>query len=358
MKLLADLDPHVLTDPTLFKYTLDGRRETVIPFRLGGGVANTMRREVSRPPSQQPMISQAAQQAQAAAAAAQQIITNGTPISMQQQIKMPSVGVGQHLRISANGGMRQNGMQSSSPPHSASPTHSNIQFSPSPNGSAPAGRPAITMPHLDSMKMEGSFAVPNGLVPSQQRQDSPQASEGIINGNYITRPKSQEQNHANYNVAYPINGHQQANQYMNGSALSLQQLQQLQSLKSIIVSQGQEVQAAHINSMRQLPTSYMHSNFNGVKLPNVRQQQWTPSSPMQRPASALNGFDAVNGSHSPHMGQPAPARTPSANGGRRMMPSPHMPQQSPSPMSMNSQSPRPPPTPIMTPAQPIVQGGY
>lgn len=352
VKLLSEVD--LITDPSLVKYGPDGRKETIVPFRLGTNTTSVMRREVSRPSPQQPMISQAAQQAQAVAA--QQAITNGTPISMQQQIKVPSVGVS-HMRIS-NGGMRSSSLQSSSPPHSASPTHPNMQFSPPAiNGNGNGGRAAMTMPHVEPLKSEATYAVPTGVVSNQQRQASPHTPESIINGNYITRPKSQEPNHANYTSSYQMNGHQAMNnaQFQN-TALSLQQMQ---SLKTILASQGQDIQGIHVNGMRQIPASYMHGNYNGMKLPNVRQQtQWSPSSPMQRPASVTNGFDSVNGPLSPHMGQNVPARSPSANGMRRMMPSPHMPQQSPSPMPLTSQSPRPPPAPVMTPSQPIVQGGY
>lgn len=299
------------------------------------------------------MISQSAQQAQAqAAAAAQQSMPSGTPISMQQQIKMSAVPE-RPMRISSNGGMRTpasamtNGLQS--PPHSASPTHSNMQFSSPINSPTNPGRAAINMPHLDSVvKMDTSFASPpppNSAVPSQTPLGSPPISEGIINGNYITRPKSQDPNAILSSNPYQMNGYQTNPQFVG---------QNTALLKQILAAQGQDIHTMHANGMRQVPSSYMHANFNGLKMPNRQQSQWPPSSPMQRPASAANGFDGVNAS--PHMGHAAPARTPSANGLMRTMMSPHMQQSSPSPVALNPQSPRPPPTPVMSPSQPI--GGY
>lgn len=388
--LLADVDQSLLTDPSITKYNSDGRKEVVIPFKLG--LANAIvRRDMGPRPGPQPMISHAAQQAQVAAQQGTIMpMPNGSPISSQQQVKMSSAGLS-HMRISSSG-MRvgpviPNGMHSASPPLS-SPS-SALQLSPPLSGINGVARAAINMPHLDAVKIESGYSIPNGAVAIPQSSPSPHLQEAVphvqevnINGQG-NLAKLQEPLHI-LHPGYHINGFQGSPlsnhaQYMNvQSGLSAQQMQ---NLKSVFAAPGnQDMTAIQINGVRPIPSPYMHvvpqnvnynpANISNMKLPAVRQQiQWSHGvngSPMLRPTAVANGLDVtmISGSLSPNLAHVTPA---SANGTRmalsRNMLSPHVQHSSPSPIPSISQSqspPRLPSTPTMATAQPVgaTQGSY
>ncbi|KAK0463915.1 enhancer of polycomb-like-domain-containing protein [Desarmillaria tabescens] len=393
--LLADVDQNLLTDPSITKYNSDGRKEVVIPFKLGH--ANPIvRRDMGPRPGPQPMISHAAQQAQAVAAAQHGTampMPNGTPISAQQQVKMSSAGLS-HLRISSSsmrtGSVIPNGMHSASPPLS-SPS-SALQLSPPLSATNGVARAAINMPHLDAVKIESGYSIPNGAAAIPQSSPSPHSQEVMSHvqevnvngqGNFT---KSQEPFHI-LHPGYHINGFQGTplsnhSQYMNvQTGLSAQQMQ---NLKSVFAAPGnQDMTAVQINGVRPIPGPYMHvvqpnvnynsANISNMKLPAVRQpMQWSHGvngSPMLRPTSIANGLDVtmINGSLSPNLAQATPVRTPSANGTRMGLPrnmlSPHARHGSPSPVpsiSLTQSPPRLPSTPTMAAAQPVgaTQGSY
>ncbi len=142
--------------------------------------------------------------------------------------------------------------------------------------------------------------------------------------------------------------------------------QQLQNLKSIFlpVTDANGIQA------RGLSNGYLHVGPNGanlnmqlqpgtaLKMQPARPMPWM-NSPMQRPASVVNGIDGQhNAVHvlSPNVGHAVPVRSPSANGARPVMRngvhvngqhsmSPHMPH-SPSPLPNIAQSQSPPRVPM------------
>ncbi|KAK0483846.1 hypothetical protein IW261DRAFT_1465365 [Armillaria novae-zelandiae] len=393
--LLADVDQNLLTDPSITKYNSDGRKEVVIPFKLG--LANAIvRRDMGPRPGPQPVISHAAQQAQAVAAAQQGTVIpmpNGTPISAQHQVKMSSAGLS-HLRISSSG-MRAgsaipNGMHSASPPLS-SPS-SALQLSPPLSATNGVARAAINMPHLDAVKIESGYSIPNGAVVIPQSSPPPHSQEAISNvqevnvngqGNFA---KSQEPLHV-LHPGYHINGFQSTplsnhSQYMNvQTGLSAQQMQNLKS--AFAAPSTQDMTAIQINGVRPMPGPYMHvvqqnmnygqANISNMKLPAVRQpMQWSHGvngSPMLRPTSMANGLDVtmINGSLSPNLAQATPVRSPSANGTRMGLPrnmlSPHVQHSSPSPIpsiTLAQSPPRLPSTPTMATAQPVgtTQGSY
>ncbi|KAK0210971.1 enhancer of polycomb-like-domain-containing protein [Desarmillaria ectypa] len=393
--LLADVDQNLLTDPSITKYNSDGRKEIVIPFKLG--LANAIvRRDMGPRPGPQPMISHAAQQAQAVAAAQQSTVMpmpNGTPISAQQQVKMSSVGLS-HPRISSSGmragSMIPNGMHSASPPLS-SPS-SALQLSPPLSATNGVTRAAINMPHLDAVKIESGYSMPNGAVTIPQSSPPPHSQETIPHGQEVNVngqgnfAKSQEPLHI-LHPGYHINGFQGTplsnhSQYLNvQTGLSAQQMQ---NLKSVFAASGnQDMTAIQINGVRPIPgpyipvvqqnVNYNPANISNMKLPAVRQpMQWSHGvngSPMLRPTSMANGLDVtmINGSLSPNLAQATPGRTPSANGTRMGLPrnmlSPHAQHSSPSPIpsiSLTQSPPRLPSTPTMASTQPVgaTQGNY
>lgn len=406
MTLFADPDQQsLITDPSLLVAAPDGRQQMVVPFRLGMSQP-MMRRDaagVARPypPGAAPMISQQG--------VPLSLPVNGTPISVQQQLKKmaPPAGLSQ-LRISSNGGMRPPGipvvasMPSNIPSSHASPPHLSpvSQHSPTPTNSANGiNRPAMNMPHVDAVKPELPPSIPDSTPQAQQPQQLESALQivenhvnGINHANSPARPKSQNQ-HTTTNGYHltPMNGYTvaalaNATPYAQHPTAQHNVLssQQVQNLKSAFANMapGQDIATAiQVNSGRAVPP-YMHvvpsgpgfgmpgtnGNIN-LKLPAARQMQWSVGSPMQRPNSAVNGLDGqpVN-SPSPNLNPVAPVRSPSANGLRPVMQrhingqinghmsSPHI-QQSPPPMpqSISQSPPRLPITPTMTMSSPSLQ---
>jgi enhancer of polycomb-like protein len=399
MTLYTDHDHALLlNDPTIMITTADNRNAAVVPYRLGMPPPAYRRDPTMMRYPQGVMPGQLAGHHGMAAA-------NGTPVSIQHQIKkMQPPTAAPQMRISSNGGMRPpnmsvpnlqtNGMQpnglqtNGTTPHHLSPHPMPVpvpQHSP-PNGVNGMSRAAISMPHVDVQKPEvlSSPAIPNGVSPNPQAEGN---NEMSVNGLPV-RPKSQNvtpQSHLALGV--PTNGYHltpmtnmtaaalvnsapyQHNQNQQHLAGGLSQ-QQVQNLKSIFTN----MPATDVNSMaaRGLPNGYMHVGPNGsnmnmqmapganmnLKLPAARQMQWM-SSPMQRPASVVNGVDGqMNGIHvaSPNGVHAVPVRSPSANGSRPGMRngvhvngqhsmSPHM-QHSPSPLPNIAQSQSPPRVPM------------
>ncbi|KAF8966069.1 enhancer of polycomb-like-domain-containing protein [Flammula alnicola] len=423
MTLYSETDHmHLLNDPSLVVNGPDGRQHVIMPYRLGmPPLPPPIRRDgqIMRPYPPGMMPQQFPPGHPLAMAS-----VNGTPVSMQHQIKkMQPPTAAPQMRISSNGGMRPPGMPVSSlqtnglqtngttPHHHLSPPHPIPvpvpQHSP-PNGVNGISRAAISMPHVDVQKPEviSTPAIPNGVSTIPQ----PETNADVTVNGVPARPKSQNitpQSHLALGV--PTNGYHltpmtnmtaaalinsasyqhNANQQHPGGGLSLQQVQ---NLKSVFAnSPTPDVVAAAAIQARGIPGSYMHIGPNGtnmnmqlppgtnmnLKLPAARQMQWM-NSPMQRPASVVNGIDSqlngqLNGTlvSSPNLGHAVPVRSPSANGSRAGMRngvhvngvngqhsmSPHM-HHSPSPLPNIAQSqspPRLPMTPNMGMASPSLQ---
>lgn len=390
MTLLVDSDQQsLMTDPTIL-ITVEGRQQPFVPFRLGmpqpavrrdGGVI----RPIGPQGAQQPVP-----------ASLSLTPSNGTPVSVQQQLKkMPPPSAVPQMRISSNGGMRPPPavptMQGNpSVAHTSPPPSSAISLQHSPPNTNGINRAAINLPHIDSAKPEvnTSHSILNDVVHMQQphQLEIAQPHDPKINGS----PTKQNQHH----IGLPTNGYQltpltnqaavalaNTTQYAypgNQHGLSLQQVQNLKTAFAFANMQNGQDLTTLQNIARSLPT-YPHmsgaTNFNiqqltagsnmNLKLPAARQMQWSAGAPQK--GTAINGMD---GSVSPNLGQAVPVRTPSANGthpGMRIgtngqltahSMSPHI-QHSPSPTSatlVQSQSPpRPPLTPTMTRASPSLQ---
>ncbi|KAF8647382.1 hypothetical protein AX16_006754 [Volvariella volvacea WC 439] len=391
MTIFSDTDQQALvTDPQILVTLPDGRQQIHLPFRLG-----------MPPPTKKypPHVLQAMQQAQQAQSQQQQqqqaqqlsqpqpvgvpvslplAATNGTPISVQQQIKkMPPPIAMPQMRISS-GTMRPpslpvaNGLpQSSTPTGHTSPPQPTPVPQHSPNSGNGIGRAAIAMPHVDTMKMDTAplTSIPNGVVSIQSPQltETPQAPHlpqpPEPNGTSTaspTRPKSQPQqpqpaspvthqpqpqpHHALATNGYHlINGFNNVANVGNTTPYSQHQnsttglsLQQMQTLKTTFANLPPTQDLVALQANRNLSAQLMHvangnPNYNlqlgaganmNVKLA-ARPMQWSVGSPHQRPQSAMNGMEgvAVNGSMSPspNQGHAVPVRVPSANGQRPTM---------------------------------------
>ncbi|KAJ7623472.1 enhancer of polycomb-like-domain-containing protein [Roridomyces roridus] len=376
MSLLSENDHQgLMTDSTLHFQPMDGSREvTKIPgFKLGLPFI-TSRRDgagVIRPfpPGNMPQPSQGQPQPSPVTPS-----VNGTPIST--QIKKMQPAAGQHLRISANGGMRPPGVvamqQTAASPNHASPPRASP---PQPPSQQQSPNPSMN----GATNGDASHALPMANGINHQPQDTTnllQPPENVMNGvraNSPARPKSQNQ-HVNgvlpNGYQLPMNGYTQANgaAYIpqTSSGLSHQQMQNIKSAFAGSPPSNQDMQAAiqAANGNRQMSAAYMNGvNFNmalgagtniNLKLPPGRQVNW---SAQMRPGSGMEGA-AMNGSMSPSPNNrhavAVPVRTPSANGSRNGMRvmngmSPHL-QHTPSPMPSISQS-QSPPRPPMTPMQ-------
>ncbi|KAJ7035651.1 enhancer of polycomb-like-domain-containing protein [Mycena alexandri] len=334
MCLLSENDHQSLTtDTTLHFPPSDGSREVTKMggFRLGMQYLMT-RRDASG--AQRPFPPGMIPQQPPNGSTVPLAPANGTPISSTQIKKMPPAA-GQHLRISANGGMRPPGlpvvgMQNHTSPPRASPPHpAPPQHTPSPNGSN--GQVRVNMPHIEQSNGEGVLALPmpNGIVPSHQEPTNHlQPPENMVNGvraNSPARPKSQNQ-HVN---GMP-NNYQLAAMMANGGSYLPQtsnlSMQQVQSLKLAFAAGGvnapsnQDMQVAmqQANGNRQMnpmPNNYLQvpngaNNFNmplsagtniNLKLPPARQMNWTatpmrPNSVNGMESGAMNGMNgALNG---------------------------------------------------------------
>lgn len=391
MTLLVDSDQQsLITDPTI-PVMVDGRPQGIVPFRLGMAQPPMRRdatgvvRPILQPGLQQP-----------GPLTLPLVSSNGTPVSVQQQLKkMPPPSAVPQMRISSNGGMRPPtaiaGMQGSntpapqsSPPNSAAVSQ---HSSPPTNG---VNRAAINMPHVEPAKPEANHTPLNGAIQVQQPIPSevPQSTDLKVNGingspikqnahhpimsnnGYHLTPLANQAAVALANTAqYPYTGNQHG--------LSVQQMQNLKSAFANLPN-GTDIANLH-NVARSIPASYLHvpggANFNiqqltaganmNLKLPASRQMQWAAGA-APKVGTVPNGIDV---SASPNQGQAVPARTPSTNGTRSgmRMPngqiaahamSPHI-QHSPSPMAAalaQSQSPpRLPLTPTLTRASPSLQ---
>ncbi|KAF5310721.1 hypothetical protein D9619_007669 [Psilocybe cf. subviscida] len=402
----------LMNDPTI-PAVIDGRSVMVMPFRLG----------MPNPHPQQRMPQNVRQfnpgnlppnHPLAIAAAA-----NGTPVSMQHQIKKMQVPTSApQMRISSNGGMRPPSLPAPAvqtngiTPHHVSPPHPMPvpQHSPA-NGVNGISRAAISMPHVDVQKQDviTTPAISNGVAvipPAESSTDTAvnPVVNGIANG-LPARPKSQNvtpQSHLALGV--PTSGyhltpmtnmgavnllnptpyqHSAAQQHLTNGLSQ----QQIANIKTIFNNDSAAV-AALQQARSTLPASYMHVVSNGatvmnlpnmtasnlnLKLPAARQMQWM-NAPIQRPASVANGMDVqlnnpLNAAlaASPNMGHSVPVRSPSANGSRAgmrngvhlngMSPASHM-QHSPTPLPNIAQSqspPRVPMTPNMGMGSPALQ---
>jgi enhancer of polycomb-like protein len=393
----------LMNDPTI-PAVIDGRSVMVMPFRLGMPNPHPQQRmpqnvrqfNPGNLPPNHPLALAAA---------------NGTPVSMQHQIKKMQVPTAApQMRISSNGGMRPPSLPTPAvqtngiTPHHVSPPHPlpvPVPQHSAANGVNGISRAAISMPHVEVQKPEviATPAIPNGVaaIPSAEPPTDSTVNpvaNGVANG-VPARPKSQNvtpQSHIALGV--PTSGyhltpmtnmgavnlmnptpyqHSAAQQHLpNGLSQ-----QQIANIKTIFNNDSAAV-AALQQARSTLPASYMHVVSNGatvmnlpnmntanlnLKLPAARQMQWM-NTPIQRPPSVANGMDAqlnnpLNAAlaASPSMGHSVPVRSPSANGSRAgmrngvhlngMSPASHM-QHSPSPLPNIAQSQSPPRVP-MTP---------
>ncbi|KAI0057206.1 hypothetical protein BV25DRAFT_1812676 [Artomyces pyxidatus] len=294
------------TDPTLYVPTADGRHNAIVPYRLG--LYPSMRAAASagnRPtPAQAAALQQQAQQVNQANLGLAMPQTNGTPISMQAQLKkMPSSLNTPQMRISSNGGMRppttptvtpiqQIAHVQASPSQPATPSQSNHngQHS-SPTLRAPEGAQQDTS--------NGSAAIPDIIIPSDSSSAAgaatPMPAKPSSTHHAITMPNGYHLNGFNSSMSnggysYPTS------QPTNG--LTAQQLQSLKSVFTMPNGQEMSMSVNGVNPSR--PASYIghvvanganyslplsdNGNSNGnaalnmgnmnLKLPTTRQMQW------------------------------------------------------------------------------------
>ncbi|KAI0047478.1 hypothetical protein FA95DRAFT_1518958 [Auriscalpium vulgare] len=340
MTFFQDEDHQRLTtDPTLY-LPIDGRTQGVVPYRLG--MHPVLRRDAyasavaARPHlSQAAAIQHAATQAQQANLGLTMPQTNGTPISMQAQLKkLPSTLAVPQLRISSNGGMR--------PP--TTPTVAPIQLPPPPSPNHPA------------TPSDGQFASPTPVngVDHEPRTPSSASNTNTNPASDIPMPPASDPNAAPAPAAAPTttattvaaapmpvkppathhaitmpNGYHMnafnpalpngggftytAPQTSNLSAQALQNLRSVYNLPAQDLTLNASRAASYIGhvvpngSSFNLPVSAPLAGGNiNLKLPAPRQMQW---------AAAQNGTDGAAGvaiahSLSPHMHSPAQQGSP------------------------------------------------
>lgn len=378
MTLLGEADHQsVITDPSLLVMLPDGRQQLSIPYRLGG--PPVIRRELQRayapgptnmpPPSGILPIS----------------ASGNTSISAQQQLKkVPPPGTVPQMRISSNGGMRPpslpptpslqtNGSVLATSIHSSPPQPIVVPQASPVNGTTPSSRPAITMPHIDNMKIDPptiSALHPNSisaiqvvqpkesppiaqpqpqvptsqiqpqqpsqspiLQPVQQQQRQQQQDTVVPSAASPPKPKMQVpiQNGATNGYHLSLNGFP-ANPGVPNSVAYQQAVanlnqQQMQTLKTAIANlpPGQDIAA--LQARGNFPNSFMlpgNGGFNlqlaantGLKMgPN----RWSMGANLQRPNSVVNSVEGVqmNGAMSPQANHAhvVPVRSPSTNGTR------------------------------------------
>ena len=319
MALLLDTDQQNLTtDPTI-PVTVDGRQQSVIPFRLG----------MPPPPRPRPMHPPPALQTPAPLPAPL-TPSGGTPVSMQQQLKkMPPPVAVPHMRISSNGGMRQAPTSSTNIPllHSSPPNQTTPSQHPPPatNG---INRAAINISHVDVAKPDvmTSHSVVNGSGQAHASEIA-QLQDAKVNGINGSSGKQ-----GALHSALPVNGYSLAHlagQHPNAAALaqfpSVLTPQQVQNLKTVLASNGQEFSTLQ-NVARSLPSAYLQmpgaANFNvqqltaganmNIKLPAARQMWAGVQKPVVLPNGVANGADTTAST----VGLAVPVRVPSANGTR------------------------------------------
>ena len=150
---------HLVTDPTVYVYTPDGRQQGIVPYRLGVPPVIVRRDAQGRPYTKLP-------------SQVQQIITLQNGVIQQQLKKMQPPTAAPPMRISSGGGMRppsvpvtsqqQPTQQTSAQtqPSASAPPVTNHSPHPSPvpvpQHSPPntACRPAISMPHIEVPKAD------------------------------------------------------------------------------------------------------------------------------------------------------------------------------------------------------------
>jgi enhancer of polycomb-like protein len=302
MSLISDGDLN--TDPTIFRFNAD-KKEPYIPYRLGVQPQVARRDANGRPYPAQPMISQSAQQAQAIMAAA-----NGAQIPIAQQTKAPAQPQPQpqqpqqHLRISANGGMRITAAAASaSPPHQqmSPPNSAGLRQNSPPNMASqipnmPNGAVRNSAVPSESQQQQQVYAVPNGNHGSpesvngqagyvQQPKQEPQQQQQAVQPQMQTQMQTQPQMHQQQPQ---VNGYHAYNaQYIPATSGSTLSVQQMQNLKNVFAAQGGNAnQAATAGFV--LPTNV---NMN-LKLPAGRQwasTQHQQQQLQQRPPSAMDG---------------------------------------------------------------------
>ncbi|KAF5385750.1 hypothetical protein D9615_002489 [Tricholomella constricta] len=373
MTLLLDPDQQNLINDAAIPIINDGRQQMVVPFRLGLPPPQLRR----GPGAPRPGGPQGFQKPSPAVSA----LSNGTPISIQQQLKkMPPPNTLPSMRISSNGGMRPPpvvaSMQSSSSLQSSPPNPAALSHS-SPSASNGIGRAAINLPHIDASKLDSTGAqVSSSAIQIQQPAQSDQPHNPKPNSTALlhSQPQGMAMNggasayHLTPQAAAALVNSAQFT-YPGSHGLSLQQVQNLKTafanaqvgqdpsaLKGVARALPPYLQTPGVNfNVQQMAAA---SNIN-LKLPPSRQMQWvagTPSSMKTSPVMA-EGQGA---------GQIAPVRTPSANGTRPVVRigvnaqlagrmSPHV-QPSSSPISGALHSPpRLPLTPTLPRASPLLQ---
>jgi enhancer of polycomb-like protein len=397
---------HLMTDPTIYVQSADGRPQQIIPFRLGPQQP-IIRRDPQRayPPGTVPSISAAAQLSNVVMS--MPLPTNGTPISVQAQMKkmQPPTGLPQ-MRISSNGGMRppaQPIAASMQPPPPQPPQQPNHTTPPRPsptptvngiNGTnrsvnPPESDATVPNPNPNPSSVNGTQnQLDTNLIPidgnTPRQLLSPALPKAQIQQPHVVLPNGYHLTAMNGYPPMP-NGAQYTHS-MNGphNGLSIQQMQNLKTAFASSVPPGQDLNSLHANG--RLPASFIAHSPNGgnfdmrlaggvsmnMKLPSARPMQWN-GSPTQRPTSVLNGGESgvINGSMSPSpsLAHSIPVRSPSANGvhvairgtnvghvlqGAHSM-SPHMHSPSPLPSGMIHSPPRPSHTPNIVMASPSTQ---
>ncbi|KAK7470514.1 Enhancer of polycomb-like protein 1 [Stygiomarasmius scandens] len=351
MTLLAEQDMQLLAnDPTLIKFGPDGRRETVIPFKIGIPFQRNVR---------YPSTATGQPSAQAIPAVAGMAPAVGTPVSISQQLKLHPAP-----KISGNGGLSHMrpvtaaATPTVSPPSQQRPPVNGIM-----NG---INRPAMNMPHVDATKSTSPESITRSLATSPLPAKSSNASStspdvhmntgaaGGSNGQAsnsenISLPQSQ-QNHrqtsqppqsttphlngvngnphmSGYSPSLvnntlqspPVQGYSIPHTSASGSALSPQQVQNLKSVLNASSGGGntgpqdfnllqRQIQQMHARGQ----TSYI--NMYGMKLPPARQTQWTAGN--GQGGTNSNAWSNTNSTTNPRSAVTVPVRTPSTNGTR------------------------------------------
>jgi enhancer of polycomb-like protein len=346
LKLLADGEQHsLLTDPSIPVPTPEGRYQTVIPFRMGAAMLRHDPGGTVRPypppgvlPQGQPSLSHPPPPP----------VPNGTSVAIQHQVKtmLPPINVPQ-IRILSNGGicppvippvtsLQAAGNNPTPAVPSVAPQLPPIaQHDPTPAITNRVGRAAMTMPHVKVIKVDGPVngAVVNGPAPIPQPEAASQTHEAVINST-PSRLKSQNQLPILPPNGYHLYSAALANpafaQYMIGQSLTIQQMQNIKAAFDLASMQpvAGRLSYMHLANARNMnmPLSAMAAS---LKLPAT--QPWPTGSPLQRPASTVNGVNGVDAHNLSASVSPTntPVRTPSANGTQNAINAPRCPSKHP-----------------------------
>ncbi|KAI0944834.1 hypothetical protein AcW1_001669 [Taiwanofungus camphoratus] len=338
MTLLSDLDHQSLTpDASIPVSTSDGRQQTIVPFRLS--TQPMIRREppsLQRPASSPHTTVQSISALHSNGSALSLPSSNGTPVAVATQLKMPPPGVA-HMRISSNGGMRIPGpptvssmhtninLQSNmSVPHNTSP-NSAVQL----NGFHDANGQSQDVGEPDSK--QNIHSVPNCI--SQVGDDKPQSDSPstspvrpkapiqqpvsmptVPNGHHIASVNAHPTTMPNMSFMHP-------NTRPNG--LTIQQMQNMKSAFASLSPSPDNSLQAH-NMIHRIPpsTPWSHVFPNGYPLhiAAARQvQQWATAQQQRPPSVNTAEANGVEGIATPVLSPSVtgtPVRAPSANGTR------------------------------------------